>query len=206
MSIDRAAKTEPDVDFVPKELLVKDMLHHAKQDDIRCLRPLADWHVDSNASAWDQLLIGGGSVDLYGPPQSAFRTGWSDGPTSKRLNHKRVLTGPILLLRKILTTWRLGEGQATRLLGLDPSDESYVTGVLGGCQSLKGRDVNDRLAYLIQIRMALFAWFRDETVENDWLREVHVALDHQVPMDLLLEGSMENLLLVKEYVEAATGW
>ena len=54
--------------------------------------------------------------------------------------------------------------------------------------------------------MALFALFGDETEENDWLRESQPSLDGQVPMQLLLEGSMENLLLVKEYVEAATGW
>ena len=33
----------------------------------------------------------------------------------------------------------------------------------------------------------------------------HDLLDGQAPMTLLLEGSMENLLLVKEYVEAAAG-
>ena len=30
-------------------------------------------------------------------------------------------------------------------------------------------------------------------------------LDDLVPMHLLLEGSMENLLLVKEYVDAVAG-
>ena len=117
-----------------------------------------------------------------------------------------VPTGPILLLNRILGTWRLGQPEAIRLLGLDPSDKGYVTDVLTGRKALKGRDANDRLAYLIQIRMALFAWFRDEEVENDWLREAHAMLDDKVPLELLLEGSMENLLLVKEYVEAATGW
>ena len=114
--------------------------------------------------------------------------------------------GPTLLLGKILATWRLDELQAVRLLGLDPSDGSYVADVLAGRKALKGRDANDRLAYLIQMRMALFGWLRDDEDENEWLREAHVALDDQVPMELLLEGSMENMLLVKEYVEVATGW
>lgn len=114
--------------------------------------------------------------------------------------------GPTLLLGRTLATWRLDELQAARLLGLDPSDAGHVADVLAGRKALKGRDANDRLAYLIQMRTALFGWLRDEEAENEWLREAHVALDDQVPMDLLLEGSMENMLLVKEYVEVATGW
>ena len=127
-------------------------------------------------------------------------------PPSQQAHIDGPQPGPILLLGKILTTWRLGELQAVRLLGLDPSDGGYMADVLAGRKALKGRDANDRLAYLIQMRMALFGWLRDEEAENEWLREAHVALDDQVPMDLLLEGSMENMLLVKEYVEVATGW
>ena len=117
-----------------------------------------------------------------------------------------ALTGPIQLLNKILETWRLGEADATSLLGLEPSDRGYAADVLAGRTALSGRDAKDRLAYLIQIRMTLSAWLRDEEVENAWLREPQDPLGGKVPMQLLLEGPMENLLLVKEYVEAATGW
>ena len=133
--------------------------------------------------------------------------------TSKKLNrkdvhtrHKDVPTGPIQLFIRILKTWHLNEEQAIILLGLDPSDKDYLADVLAGRAALKGRDANDRLACLIQIRMALFAWLRDEAVEYDWLQEPQVALDDKMPMELLLEGSMENLLLVKEYVDWVTGW
>lgn len=114
--------------------------------------------------------------------------------------------GHIRLFDSILRTWQLHESDAVRLLGLEPSDKGYVAEVLAGRKALRDRDANDRIAYLIGIRMALFALFGDETEENDWLREPQPSLDGQVPMQLLLEGSMENLLLVKEYVEAATGW
>lgn len=118
----------------------------------------------------------------------------------------RKPTGPIQLLNKILKTWRLDETDAIPLLGLEPSDQGYVVDVLAGRKALRGRDAKDRLACLIQMRMTLFAWFKNEAVENEWLREPQEPLDGKVPMELLLEGSMENLLLVKEYVEAATGW
>ena len=124
----------------------------------------------------------------------------------KRPNERRRPTAPIRLFEKILRTWQLREVDAVSLLGLEPSDNDYVAEVLAGRRVLRGRDANDRIAYLIQIRMALFAWLKDEAEERDWLREPQATLDGQVPMELLLEGSMENLLLVKEYVDAATGW
>ena len=201
-----------DADSVPMDdLLVKCTPAHQKVEVPYSILG-ATKYAGSNISEYDQFWIRKGSGGLHNLPQLPFAIKSYafvmplDRPPARGLNHKRKPTGPILLLSKILTTWKLGGGQATRLLGMDPSDESYVAEVLAGRKSLKGRDANDRLAYLIQIRMALFAWFRDEEVENDWLREAQVALDGQVPMDLLLEGSMENLLLVKEYVEAATGW
>ena len=63
---------------------------------------------------------------------------------------------------------------------------------------------NPKIVHIIHVDR--LPWLGDEAVENDWLRETHATLDGQVPMDLLLEGSMENLLLVKEYVETATRW
>lgn len=125
---------------------------------------------------------------------------------SQSSRNRSRLTGPIQLLNRILKSWRLDELDVIPLLGLEPSDKGYAEDLLAGREALKGRDAKDRLAYLIQMRMTLSAWFQDETVENEWLREPQDLLDGKVPMDLLLEGSMENLLLVKEYVEAATGW
>ena len=115
------------------------------------------------------------------------------------------LTGPIVFVRILLHTWRLGQTDAITLLGLEETDRSYADDLLSGRVALRGRDIKDRIAYLFRIRKTLSALFRDEEVENEWLREPHDALDGQNPMTLLLEGSMENLLLVKEYVEAAAG-
>ena len=115
------------------------------------------------------------------------------------------LTGPIMFVIILLRTWRLEQADAIPLLGLEKSDISYAEDLLSGRVALRGRDIKDRIAYLFRIRKTLSALFRDEEVENEWLREPHDALDGQNPIDLLLEGSMENLLLVKEYVEAAAG-
>ena len=115
------------------------------------------------------------------------------------------LTGPVQFARKLLQTWKLHLGDAAALLGFERSERTSIDNLLNGRVALAGRDVKDRIACLLHIRSTLSALFRSEEVENEWLREPHAMLDDQVPMHLLLEGSMENLLLVREYVDAMAG-
>ena len=115
------------------------------------------------------------------------------------------LPGPIQFINNLLQTWRLQSTDAVPLLGFEQSSRLYVENLLHGRSPLVGHDVKARIAYLIDIRMTLSGWFQDEDVENEWLREPHSLLGDRVPINLLLEGSMENLLLVKEYVAVATG-
>ncbi|MDE2705982.1 MAG: DUF2384 domain-containing protein, partial [Gemmatimonadota bacterium] len=89
--------------------------------------------------------------------------------------------------------------------GFDQADNGFVQAVLAGTANLRGRDVHDRIAHLFDIRQTLSSLFRDLDVENEWLREPHTLLDEQEPLKILLGGSMEDLLLVKEYVDAAAG-
>ena len=130
-------------------------------------------------------------------------TGWVIAPRGSP--YRARVTGPVQFLNNLLESWELESTHATVLLGFDPGDESYAAAVLTGRVPLKGRDATDRTAHLYQIRKTLSALFRDEAVENEWLREAHTLLNERSPMDLMLEGSMEHLLLVREYVEAAAG-
>ena len=91
------------------------------------------------------------------------------------------------------------------ILGYDPDDFEHVSAVLDGREQLRGRDVRDRIAHLFFIRRALWSLFRDLDVENDWLREQHHMLSEKSPLSVMLEGSMEALLLVRKYVDAAAG-
>ena len=115
------------------------------------------------------------------------------------------ITGPVQFVNQLLATWDLEPESACILLGFKPSQFTYVNNVLQGHETLRGRDAKDRIVHLIQIRILLSALFRDEAVENEWLREPRDALKGKTPMELLLEGSMEKLLLVREYVELVTG-
>jgi len=126
--------------------------------------------------------------------------------SADRINDDRPrVVGLVRFLNNLLESWQLEATQAIALLGLDPGDESCAMAVLTGRIPLKGRDAKDRVACLYQIRKTLSALFRDESVENEWLREPHTLLNERSPMDLILEGSMEHLLLVREYVDTVAG-
>ena len=113
------------------------------------------------------------------------------------------LAGHVVL--KLLEFWRLEADDVVGLLGLDPVDADHVAAVLGGAERFRGQDVRDRTAHLFRIRKTLWSLFRDLETENQWLREPHSMLDEKSPLSLLVSGSMEDLLLVREYVEAAAG-
>ena len=117
-------------------------------------------------------------------------------------------SGPVRFVETLLSTWQLDPDNAIPLLGFESSevaDVAYVRAILDGRQPLVGRDIKYRIACLIVIRSTLSGLFRDEAVENEWLREAHPLLDNRAPMDLMLDGRMENLLLVKEYVDEFAG-
>ena len=125
----------------------------------------------------------------------------------RRVENKKQarLTGPIQFLTMLLDTWHLESKDAASLLGLESRDMRYVGELLKGSAFLKGKDAEQRIAQLFRIRKTLFALFRDEEAENEWLRERRDALGGKTPLDRLLDGSIESMVLVKELVEAAAG-
>ena len=172
----------------PTEFGAKVRAREGTQEDVWRTYRLELEHSHSKATPSSAPLDAAGFV--IAPPVSPYRA--------------RV-TGPVQFLNNLLESWELESTHATVLLGFDPGDQSYAAAVLTGRAPLKGRDATDRIAHLYQIRKTLSALFRDEAVENEWLREPHTLLNERSPMDLMLEGSMEHLLLVREYVEAAAG-
>lgn len=115
------------------------------------------------------------------------------------------LSGPIQFFLKLIELWRLEEEEACKLLGYELTEIQYVEDVLSGVSSLFGRDPKDRIANLFVIRKRLDGLFKDIDVENEWLREKHTDLNNNSPLELLLSGSMENILLIKEFVEHVSG-
>ena len=140
-----------------------------------------------------------------GVSQSFDRRFWSSVFLAGSPALRERVTGPVQFMRNLLETWKLRRDDAVPLLGFEQSDRMYVRALMDGRTALAGRDVKDRIAYLVHMRMTLSALFRDEEVENQWLREQQRILNNETPIGLLLDGGMEKLLLVKEYVDLITG-
>lgn len=110
---------------------------------------------------------------------------------------------PTQLVHRIFETWRLEARDMATLLGLEESDQLLAREFLAGRVKIAGRDIKDRIGYLILIKNSLYSLFQNEDVENEWLRETHGLLGDRTPLALLLEGSMKNMLLVKKFCDEA---
>jgi transcriptional regulator with XRE-family HTH domain len=113
------------------------------------------------------------------------------------------LAAPARFVMKLMETWALGDSEAARLLGLE--DEADFRALMSGVKQLDTRDAKDRVRHLLRMREALRTLFRDIHAEREWLREPRPELDAQSPLDLLLEGSMENVLVVSQFVQWMVG-
>lgn len=123
----------------------------------------------------------------------------------RRAMEKERLSGPIQFVLRLVDFWRLEKRDIVVLLGLGPAEAAHVDVVFAGRDHFRCRDVQDRIAHLFHIRETLDSLFRDLDAENTWLREPQALLDGKSPLSLLLGGSMEDILLTRDYVDAAAG-
>lgn len=117
----------------------------------------------------------------------------------------RVLSGPSKFLQSLLKLWKLTDRDALLLLGYEGDAAGILEEFLLTPVSKWSRDQKERMADLIEIRTILDALLRDIDAENEWLRQSREDLDGQSPLDLMLSGSMENLIAVKYFVQAIAG-
>jgi transcriptional regulator with XRE-family HTH domain len=113
------------------------------------------------------------------------------------------IAAPIKFLMKLMETWAIDERGLARLLGFE--DEEVISKLLSGAATLDSRDMKDRVRHLLRMREALHSLFRDTDAEREWLREPRPELKGQSPLSLLLEGSMENFLVVSQFVQWVVG-
>lgn len=152
----------------------------------RSEQSITDW----SKKSWDKLKPSGYSI----------KPSRSSGESTYRI------IGPIKFVNKLLVMWEIDQESAASLLGFDKRSKGYVDKLLRGDEYLvEGSEAEDRIAYLFYIWSVLSEWFRDSAVEIEWLRTAEQELDGKAPMDLILSGSITDLLLVKEFVDFASG-
>ncbi len=146
--------------------------------------------IDWSPKSWEQLKPSGYSIKPNG----------ANGEPPYRI------IGPIKFVNKLLSMWEISHEYAASLLGFDKQYGEYVDELLHGYEYLvEGSEAEDRIAYLFYIWSVLSELFRDRTVEIKWLRSRERELDGKVPMELILSGSITDLLLVKEFVDFVSG-
>lgn len=178
-------KTNPHIETSVqlREHIVRELRHSQLK---RSEQNVVDW----SPKSWVELKPSGYSIKPSG----------SDGESKYRI------IGPIKFVNKLLEMWEIDQESVASLLGFDKRSKSYVDKLLRGDEYLvEGSEAEDRIAYLFYIWSVLSEWFRDSAVEIEWLRTVEQELDGKAPIDLILSGSITDLLLVKEFIDFASG-
>lgn len=124
-------------------------------------------------------------------------------------NRKR-LSGPALrTFLNIAEDWGLSEEPRRLVLGY-PSRSTYHNWMRlareGGAVTLDV-DTLMRLSALFGVHQALGVLFANKAAGLDWLRGPHLApvFGGQAPLALLTNGSMDGIMLIRRFLDAARG-
>lgn len=111
--------------------------------------------------------------------------------------------GQIKLFQSVVDDWGFSELEAATLLGFEKSSD--IRDVLSGRRAIGQRDANDRLRSVLRIAADLSALYRDVAIIRAFMVQPQPRLGGATAKQLLTEGSMENLLLVKYYLAQLSG-
>lgn len=117
------------------------------------------------------------------------------------------LAGPALrAFFRIAAAWGLKSSEARRLLGDPPESTFYKWKKLQ--DGAPGRDVIERISYLLGIFKALELLFPDPTRADAWIRRPNDAAPFGggSALDRMLSGNVADLYVVRSYLDAQRGW
>lgn len=106
----------------------------------------------------------------------------------------------------ICQAWGLKNAEARRLLGDPPESTWYKWKKQQDGQP--GRDVLERISYVLGIYKALQLLFPDPTRADAWLRRPNAAAPFGggTALDRMLSGNVADLYVVRSYLDAQRGW
>ena len=117
------------------------------------------------------------------------------------------LAGPALrAFFRIADAWGLKNSEARRLLG-DPPESTYFKWKKQRDGAV-GRDVIERISYLLGIFKALELLFPDPTRADAWIRRPNSAAPFGggSALERMLSGNVADLYVVRSYLDAQRGW
>jgi hypothetical protein len=113
------------------------------------------------------------------------------------------VTAPVKAVLSILRRWTIGDDVGAQILGTD--EPGYVADLRSGAASLKTRDMRDRARLLLDIYEGVFALLRNSEAEQVWIKIPRQDLDGQSVLDLMIEGSLRNLIRAQAFVDYVNG-
>ena len=119
----------------------------------------------------------------------------------------RDLGGPALrAFFRIAAAWGLRNNEARRLLG-DPPESTYYKWKKQQ-DGVPGRDVLERISYVLGIFKALQLLFPEPARADAWLRRPNAALPFGggSALERMLSGNVADLYVVRSYLDAQRGW
>ncbi len=107
---------------------------------------------------------------------------------------------------RIADAWGLKGAEARRLLGDPPESTFYKWKKLQ--DGAPGRDVIERISYVLGIFKALQLLFPDPTRADAWLRRPNDAppFAGRPAIERMLSGNVADLYVVRSYLDAQRGW
>ena len=117
------------------------------------------------------------------------------------------LGGPALrAFFKLAEQWELRIGDQRRLLG-DPPESTFYKWKRQQEGSL-GRDVLERISYLLGIYKDLQILFPDASQADAWVRKPNEAplFGGRSALERMLSGNVADLYVVRQYLDAQRGW
>ncbi len=129
-------------------------------------------------------------------------------PQSRPREHPgEGLAGPALrAFFAIAERWQLRIAEQRRLLG-DPPESTFYKWKREREASL-GRDVIERISYVLGIYKSLQILFPDPERADAWLRRPNDAalFGGRPALERMLSGNVADLYVVREYLDAQRGW
>lgn len=117
------------------------------------------------------------------------------------------LAGPALrAFFRIAAAWGLKNSEARRLLGDPPESTFYKWKKLQ--DGAPGRDVIERISYLLGIYKALELLFPEAARADAWIRRANDAAPFggRSALERMLSGNVADLYVVRSYLDAQRGW
>ena len=124
---------------------------------------------------------------------------------SESVNLSAAAPGALRTFFRIIADWQLSAQDARVLLGNPPESTFYKwkSGQVGQI----GRDVLERISYVLGIYKALQILLPNSSSADGWIKRPNAApvFGGRSALDLMLSGNVADLYLVRQYLDAERG-